>query len=231
MPTVEDILRNSDHILINEPLFVIDSNLRVVSIPRDGVVAGVVGDKLVNFIDFKMPKTYNGFDMSTFSIRIDYVNANGEASYNTVTNYSVDGDYLYFSWLIDSHVTAYSGNVMFSARLFKQESGVLKQCFNTSVGNIKVLDGIIAEEQISYDEQRQIISDIIQEVTDYFINNPTDGSVVVTPSLTSGTKVAEITVNGSKKTLYAPTPSKPVTDDHINSLIDTKLGVIENGAY
>ena len=51
----------------------------------------------------------------------------------------------------------------------------------------------------------------------------TGSIVVVNPILTSGTKVAEITVNGSKKTLYAPTGD----DAHINDLIDAKLTPLE----
>lgn len=51
------------------------------------------------------------------------------------------------------------------------------------------------------------------------------GSVVtVNPILTSGTKVAEITVNGSKKDIYSPSE---VTDSHINDLIDAKLTPLE----
>lgn len=56
--------------------FIIDSDLRIVSIPDRGVVAGVVGDKNVNRINFQMPRYYNGFDMSKFTTKVNYINAN-----------------------------------------------------------------------------------------------------------------------------------------------------------
>lgn len=69
---------------IHDPIqFVIDSDLRVISIPRNGVIAGVVGDKNVNRVNFQMPRYYNGFDMSKFTTRVNYYDGGTGEVYNT----------------------------------------------------------------------------------------------------------------------------------------------------
>lgn len=56
--------------------FVIDEDLRIIAIPERGVVLGVEGDKDANRIRFRMNKTWRGYDMSKFDLRINYQNAN-----------------------------------------------------------------------------------------------------------------------------------------------------------
>ena len=58
--------------------FVIDEDLRIIAIPERGVVLGVEGDKDANRIRFRMNKTWRGYDMSKFDLRINYQNANGD---------------------------------------------------------------------------------------------------------------------------------------------------------
>ena len=52
--------------------FVIDEDLRVIAVPERGVVLGVEGDKDANRIRFRMNKTWRGYDMSKFDLRINY---------------------------------------------------------------------------------------------------------------------------------------------------------------
>ena len=82
--------------------FWIDEHLRVISIPKNGVVAGVEGDKNVNKIKFGMNRYYHGFDMSTFSGRILYSNAKGNKNYYNITDMQTNGNTITFSWLVDA---------------------------------------------------------------------------------------------------------------------------------
>lgn len=143
MASVEEVLNSMDNTYIHDDIeFEIDSDLRVISVPSKGVILGVVGDKNVNRINFVMPKMYNGFDLSEFTIRINYKNANGAENYYNVVETSVENDKLYFNWLVDYDVTASSGTVYFCAYLFKEENGLITNSFYTSVANGKVLDGL-----------------------------------------------------------------------------------------
>ena len=72
--------------------FVIDEDLRVIAVPERGVVLGVEGDKDANRIRFRMNKTWRGYDMSKFDLRINYQNANGDKNYYTVTSKHTEGN-------------------------------------------------------------------------------------------------------------------------------------------
>ena len=148
MPSLDELLNTlsaePDDYLHDSVQFMIDENLRIIAIPSDGVVAGVVGDKNVNHINFQMQRYYNGFDMSTFSARIKYINAGGEANVSTVTDMTIENDILLFTWLVDSDVTKYSGTVAFSVNLYKNEtSETARQSFNTANNStLRVFDGV-----------------------------------------------------------------------------------------
>ena len=77
MATLDEVIaQTSEEDYLHDPIqFIIDSDLRIVSIPGRGVVAGVVGDKNINCINFQMNRYYNGFDMSKFTTRINYINS------------------------------------------------------------------------------------------------------------------------------------------------------------
>ena len=68
----------------------INENLRNISIPKKGVVFGVDGDIEVNRVAFVFPRYYSNFDMTEFSARVNYVNANGEANYYEADDMSSD---------------------------------------------------------------------------------------------------------------------------------------------
>lgn len=93
MATLEEILADvkDDH-LYDDIQFFIDENLRTITIPNNGVVFGVVGDINVNHINFVMNRYYNGFDMSTFQFKINYLNANGDPNYYDVFDQTLTDD-------------------------------------------------------------------------------------------------------------------------------------------
>ncbi len=155
---------------IHDPIqFVIDSDLRVISIPGKGVVAGVVGDKNVNRINFQMSRYYNGFDMSKFTTRVNYVNARGNFNYYSVTDLTIEDDLIYFTWLVDSDVVAYAGIVMFAVNMFIADSnGKIIQSFNTSnKGILNVLEGIQVNEYVTPEEQEDILTRLEADLTKY----------------------------------------------------------------
>ena len=69
MPTVDELLDDATGIepaYLNDDIqYIIDENLRTVTIPGNGVVLGVKGDKDTNRVNFQMMRYYNGFDLSS----------------------------------------------------------------------------------------------------------------------------------------------------------------------
>ena len=174
MATLDEVISQmSEEDYYNDPIqFVIDSDLRIISIPRRGVVAGVVGDKNVNRVNFQMPRYYNGIDMSKFTTRVNYVNAKSIGNFYMVDDLKVVNDSILFTWLIDSDVVAYAGKIIFSINMIMtDEKGVIKQAFNTSnAGSLNVLDGIKVDDHISPEEQVDILSKLEQEALKYMDN-------------------------------------------------------------
>lgn len=187
MPNAFDNLGSSEpyvpDYLQDEIQFRIDNDLRTIAIPADGVVLGVVGDKNVNHVNFQMPAWYNGFDMSTFQARINFIDAGGNANYYTVTDMTVmtpegievegtpgENDIIYFTWLVDSYATGYIGQVRFNVRLTKHDTSVnpavLSQAFNTQINSCQVLEGIQLADEITQEQAEDLLFHYSSELGD-----------------------------------------------------------------
>ena len=90
MATVDELLAAETTESDDELSFLIDEHLRIITVPERGVVLGVEGDKDVNRVRFRMNRYYHGSDLSSFQIRINYQNADGEVNYFTVSDKTVD---------------------------------------------------------------------------------------------------------------------------------------------
>lgn len=187
MPNAFDELGSTEpyvpNYLQDDIQFRIDNDLRTIAIPADGVVLGVVGDKNVNHVNFQMPAWYNGFDMSTFQARINFIDAGGNANYYTVTDMTVmtpegtevsgtpgENDIVYFTWLVDSYATGYVGQVRFNVRLTKHDTSVspavLSQAFNTQINSCQVLEGIQLADEITQEQAEDLLFHYSSELGD-----------------------------------------------------------------
>lgn len=147
--------------------FQIDEHLRTIAIPEKGVVAGVEGDLNVNIARFTMVRYYHGRDLSKLSIRINYRNANGQVNYYTVSDATISGDSIVFSWEYAAYVTQYKGNVQFVVYLFSATSAVLKQKFFTTLGTLEVLEGLEVDSSIPVSEQTDILLHLKKDLSTY----------------------------------------------------------------
>lgn len=175
MATLEELLTTSTNTDDNnidyyndEIQFDIDNDLRAISYSSKGAVIGVVGDKNVNRINFRMPRYYNGFDMSEFSIKVNYVNANGDPNYYDVNDGIVEEDKIKFTWLVDSDVTAYIGDVNFAIELYKLiDTDTIAQSFNTTTTSCKVLKGLNANSYITPEQIQDLIAHLQSDLDAY----------------------------------------------------------------
>lgn len=147
--------------------FWIDEHLRVISIPKNGVVAGVEGDKNVNKIKFGMNRYYHGFDMSTFSGRILYSNAKGNKNYYNITDMQASGSAITFSWLVDADAVQYMGKTAFVVYLFKIQGSELRQKFYSTLATLNVLEGMEVDSAVPVEKQTDIIERMKEEISAY----------------------------------------------------------------
>ena len=149
MATLDELLEElpPTHTLNDPVTFEINEDLRTIHTPPRGNIIGVQGDNNVNHINFKMPRYYNGIDLSTFTIKINYKNALG-----TINSYFVDDlifgtDTMTFSWLVSKEVTVLTGTVEFVVKLFTTLNDEINKFFSTAIAEGVVLPSISVEDE------------------------------------------------------------------------------------
>lgn len=167
--TIEEALAASEAepVTDDDMQFWVDEHLRVISIPKNGVVAGVEGDKNVNKIKFRMNRYYHGFDMSEFSGRILYSNAKGNKNYYNITDMQESGSTITFSWLVDADAVQYMGKTAFVVYLFKTQGSELRQKFYSTLATLNVLEGMEVDSAVPVEKQTDIIERMKEEISAY----------------------------------------------------------------
>ena len=160
MATAAELLaaRASGTSVIDKTL-VIDNYLRMIQIPSSITNLGVENDDDVLRLNFRMPRYLGKTDLSTFSVRINYLNAKGESDVYTVSDLEIVGDNLTFSWLVGPTATKYKGNTKFNVcmRTVDADFYVLKE-YNTTIATLPVLEGLECEESVV-----EYYSDILEQ--------------------------------------------------------------------
>lgn len=146
--------------------FVIDNDLRVVSVPALGVVLGVEGDKLTNRVTFRMPRYYKSQDLSGFTVRVNYSNASGEVSYAEAADVVSGADEITFAWDVDEPAVRYQGDVSFVVRLTKLSGTTVAQAFDTTVGTAKCLTGLLVESQITPEDMTDLKARLLADCSE-----------------------------------------------------------------
>ena len=96
--------------LVDNKVSTIDENKNIKL--SDGQI-NLTQESNSQYIPFKMPRYYDGFDLSTTKLSVYWVNEFGSGSASSPVNVSYDDEYIYFAWLVDSGVTRYVGTVKF----------------------------------------------------------------------------------------------------------------------
>ena len=121
-----------------------------------------------------MPKTYCGYDLSQFEVRVNYMNAHGDGDLYIADDVTVSGDNLTFTWLVGRSACMYKGNTQFIVCLKKFDSNsVVVQEFNTTVYSLPVLQGLETTEVV-VQQNPDIIEYILKLIDQAGILNPDD---------------------------------------------------------
>lgn len=148
-----------------EDICVIDSDMRIIDIPEQFKVLGVESDKDVRAMQFRVPKTYKGTDLSAFTISVNYQNARGMKDRYIVTDKKVSGDQIEFSWTVGKTATVYRGDTRFIVcmRLIGSD-GVIKKEFNTTLATMTVLEGLEVDNPVIEQEEKDIIAQLLNRM-------------------------------------------------------------------
>lgn len=206
-----------------EDICVIDSDLRIIDIPEQFKVLGVESDKDVRAMQFRVPKTYKGTDLSAFTISVNYQNARGTKDRYVVTDKKVSGDQIEFSWTVGKTATVYRGDTRFIVCMrLAGSDGVIQKEFNTTLATMTVLEGLEVDNPVIEQEEKDIIAQLLQIVDDK-----------------SKEAVQAVTAEGTKQIKAVQAEAQEIAADReqiktnkadIADLMQTKAGAIINSA-
>lgn len=206
-----------------EDICVIDSDMRIIDIPEQFKVLGVESDKDVRAMQFRIPKTYKGTDLSAFTISVNYQNARGTKGRYIVTDKKVSGDQIEFSWTVGKTATVYRGDTRFIVCMrLTGSDGVIEKEFNTTLATMTVLEGLEVDDPVIEQEEKDIIAQLLQIVDDK-----------------SKEAVQAVTEEGAKQIKAVQAAAQEIAADReqiktnkadIEDLRQTKAGAIINSA-
>lgn len=166
MATVDELLAAETTESDDELSFLIDEHLRIITVPERGVVLGVEGDKDVNRVRFRMNRYYHGSDLSSFQIRINYQNAEGDVNYFTVSEKTVDTDTFSFIWTVAADAVMTKGTVFFVVNCFTADStGVVQKAYHTTLGTASALEGLEVDVEGNQPQIVDFMSQLKNELT------------------------------------------------------------------
>ncbi len=135
----------------------VDMESRRIIIPPNITNIGVESDDEVKRLWFRMNRYYHGIDLSTFTFRINYTNAEGDGDVYGVDDLNIGDNELTFSWLIGRYAVSKAGTVSFVICLIDiVDMGVVNREFNTTIATLPVLKGLETVGMITEDQMDAI---------------------------------------------------------------------------
>lgn len=139
----------------------VNVNTRQITIPESQQLFGVESDADVEVKHIVIDGRYNdGTDLSDFTFRINYQNANGNKGTYLATELQVNDGSIEFDWVIGRKVVAYKGAIVFIVCAYTiDSSSVIQNEWNSTLGKGTVLEGLeVSEFDFGDDIVRQLAS-------------------------------------------------------------------------
>jgi hypothetical protein len=151
----------------DEPHIIIDSN-RIVFVPEELRKIAVQYDHKVETVTFDCPRYWDGLDMSTMRVYINYMRSDGKVGMSIPKNVSVDSvddHIMHFDWTITRGATMAAGVLSFNVCVRKPTvDGGEENHWNSEVNTqMRVAPGLEYEEQKN-PQHTDLISDLIDRM-------------------------------------------------------------------
>lgn len=125
----------------------------------------VAGDHLSETVYFKIPRHFDGKDLSIHSCVIRYFNAGGEYGECDAIDITTETDYISFAWELDCHVTKYSGEIEFTIQ-FDTVTKKLEYQWQTQSASLNILQGLKGVEKVTIQRNDLIFRSITRRIKD-----------------------------------------------------------------
>lgn len=107
----------------NDGTIIFEVNNRTIAVPPEITDIVVQGDTNSRTVSFKMPRYFDGVDLSQKYICINFKTSNGTSNYKDATNIKTNSDNaINFDWIISGDSTKDSGSLSFSVECYGVDS-------------------------------------------------------------------------------------------------------------
>lgn len=232
MATADELLAALTNSGETEKVLVIDNDLRTISIPKSITTLGVEADDDVHRLHFQMPRMCGDTDLSTFNIRINYMNAKNEGDIYVVTDKKVLSSSITFSWLVGPNALAYKGNVRFIVCLKESDAdGTILREFNTTVASLPVLEGLEVDPSYLEGELHDVLEQLLSLTVAKVAEVEAAGTAQIAKVQQESTKQQEnITEHGAQVLATIPADYQTtvkLADEGVRSKADAIIRTVE----
>lgn len=163
MATIDEIFENMPaEASVNYEELIIDAESREIIVPDAEALFGVESDTHSERKYFRCPRYVgDGLDLASCFLRVNFRNANGDVDSYLVTDVSIDGEYITFSWELSRKVTAYKGAVQFNVCAIM---GAGLPEWNTTLAEGLVLEGLEPDSSTVEAETADVVAQLLATV-------------------------------------------------------------------
>lgn len=166
---ISGIEPEEEHIVVGEN--------RAITVPNKLKIIAVTGDKDIETVSIDCIRYWDGHDLSSFAVYINYRLPNGETGTYIPQNITKNDDHFTFEWVIGREITQYNGKISFLilARQVDDSGNLLYQWSSLLNDECAISQGLditnIAEEELSQDVVTQILQNLNSKLSYSNISN------------------------------------------------------------
>lgn len=165
---------------------IINPDNRTIDVPSKWRFLGVTSDEKSKRVPFKCPRYVDDIDLMDYSLYINYENANGIKDAHHITDVTLDGDFITFTWLLSRQVTAYKGDVHYILCAKIVEDTEIINEWNTVPAVGTVSEGLEATSQI-VDRDEDVIEQILLDIKSLEEEPRWDSEIIEISSISQST--------------------------------------------
>lgn len=155
-----------------------DDNLSTITDTKDIILNvkqfGITQEENSQYIPFEAPLRYDGFDLSTTTLKIHFITSGGYHDEDDPVNVTYNGEKIRFGWLISPEATQHAGKLKFEIRAYGYitgSDGVRKgYVWKTKTNDkLNILESLCNDKEeiegIDKTWMQELVTDIAESVT------------------------------------------------------------------
>ena len=177
----------------DDPVFTVDRDRRIITIPDTQAILAVVRDTNSEIIKFKFPRYADGVDLSTKTAYVNFVNATGNAYKSLLSTPQADEGYVFVEWVVGEMVTVQEGGVLFQVEFYGTNYR-----WQTQIAQLKVVKSLEAQAAEPLQDQT-----LLEEYLDRFNRLIADGITPIVDSVDEMVDTSKQYILKSTGTIWA----------------------------